>query len=247
MQSFLYLTFSTHKRKTNPMTALSSVALGFLEGVALIVSPCILPILPIVLSTSVGKQPLRPYGIVVGFSLAFTVFTLFSRQLILTLHLDPDILRQVSFVLLLIVGLIMLSERLSNAFARATASLGQLGSTLTLKADSGTTTAGGFTSGLLIGGCIGLVWVPCSGPILAAVLVQSIQQKTTIIGLFTLLAFAVGAGVPMLLIALGGNQIMSRFNLFKRHGSLIRKTTGGIILATVLLTAQDTWSFPSYG
>ena len=214
-----------------------NIGLGFLEGLSLIASPCILPVLPIVLSASLDGNKRRPYGIILGFVSSFTLFTLLSRQLVLVLGADPSLVRQVSFILLIVFALILLSSRLSATFARWTQGLSQLGSNATQRVH---TPYEGLT-GILIGCCIGLVWVPCSGPILAAVLVQSIQQTNTLGGYLTVLAFALGTAIPMLLIALGGNQLMTRVTFFKQHSEWIRKAAGLIIILTVLITAHDTF------
>jgi cytochrome c biogenesis protein CcdA/thiol-disulfide isomerase/thioredoxin len=221
--------------------SISSALLGFLEGVSIIASPCIWSVLPIVLSSSIAGGPLRPYGIISGFIVTFFVFTLTSRWLIELLHLDPVILRQASFILLILLAILMLSEKLSQRFDSIFNPVAQLGTTLQQQLQP----TSGFGSGLLIGGCIGLVWAPCSGPILAAVLVQAIQQKTNFSSVLTLLAFSLGAGLPMLLIAVGGQFMMHKLAFIKQQGVLIRKMTGVVILLTVLLTAQDTWGLPS--
>lgn len=217
-----------------------SVLLGGLEGLSVVASPCIFPVLPIILSASVQGGPLRPYGIMVGFIVTFSLFTLTSRWLIELLGIDPLLLRQLSFLLLLLLGVLLLSEKLTTYFNQWVNLVSQWGAEIQQQLYQ----SSGFGSGLLIGSCIGLVWVPCSGPVLAAVLIQAIQQKTTVISVLTLLAFSAGAGIPMLLIAIGGQQLMKQLNVLKTHGTLIRKITGVIILVTVLLTSQDTWALP---
>jgi cytochrome c biogenesis protein CcdA/thiol-disulfide isomerase/thioredoxin len=223
-----------------------SISLGFLEGLSLIASPCILPVLPIVLSTTLTGQKNRPYGIITGFVVTFCALTLGTRFLVETFQLDPTALRITAFVMLVFVGLFLLSERLSDWFAQRTASISEWGNRLQHQVDS-QPSGGGFLSGLLIGACIGAVWVPCSGPVLAAVLVQSIQQKSSLSSILTLAAFSLGAGLPMLAIALGGQTVMKRLEFVKRHGTGVRKAFGAVILLTVMLTSQDIWNLPELG
>ena len=80
---------------------------------------------------------------------------------------------------------------------------------------------------------IGLVWTPCAGPFLAAVLVQVIRQENDLQALFLIAAFAFGAGVPMLIISLTGRQIISKLGFFTNHGEAVRKIFGVIILLAV--------------
>jgi len=93
---------------------------AFIEGMALIVSPCILPVLPLILTSSVegGKQ--RPYGVIIGFILAFCLVALFSRQLVTSLGIDIEWLQWISYALLFLFGLILLSTRLSEWFSDLT-------------------------------------------------------------------------------------------------------------------------------
>src|ERR1700724_3390758 len=91
-----------------------TLLLAFLEGFALIISPCILPILPIILSGSIAGGKKRPLGIIIGFVLAFAIFTFFSRKLVLLLGIDLNSVRNFSFALLILFGLILLSTHLSE-------------------------------------------------------------------------------------------------------------------------------------
>lgn len=206
------------------------IGLAFLEGFALILSPCILPILPIMLSGSLTGHKSRPLGIISGFVLTFTLFTLFSKFIINFFHLNPDTLRNVSFIILILLGVMMMSTYLTERFNLLTNRLLATGSQWQTAND----TQGGFLSGLLFGALVGIIWTPCAGPILAAVIVQAIIQKTTLASVFVLMAFAIGAGVPMLLIALVGRKVMNQFTFFREHTALIRKFLGVIIIASVI-------------
>lgn len=210
---------------------LINMILALVEGFALIISPCILPILPIILSGSLQGGKSRPIGIICGFVIAFTFITLFSKLLVQYTHLSPESLRNASYVLLVLLGLIMVSTYLTEKFSTLTRAFSNVGSHL-----SGVNSAeGGFLGGMLFGGLVGIVWTPCAGPILAAVIVQAIVQQTTVGSLLVVIAFGIGAGLPMLIIALVGRKIMQKFTFFRNRAILFRKILGVIIIASVFL------------
>ncbi|MDR3492096.1 MAG: cytochrome c biogenesis protein CcdA [Gammaproteobacteria bacterium] len=208
---------------------LISILLAFLEGFALIISPCILPILPIILSGSLESGKKRPFGIITGFIATFVVFTYFSKKLVEYSGIDLTIVRNASLIILLLLGIVMLSSHLTNQFAKLTRGLNTVGQDFKMANQYD----GGFFSGVLFGALIGLIWTPCAGPILAAVIVQTVIQKTTYISLLTLCSFALGAAIPMLIIALLGRQILQKFSYFGENAYFFRKILGVIIIASV--------------
>jgi cytochrome c biogenesis protein CcdA/thiol-disulfide isomerase/thioredoxin len=208
--------------------------LAFVEGLALVASPCILPILPILLSSSTESGKGRPFGIITGFVLSFTVFALLSRKLVTTLGLDVELIRGVSLFLLLALGLILISSKLTELFGEATQKLSTFGSKLSFQQNNENQ---GFLSGLIIGSLIGLIWTPCAGPILAAVIVQTIRQDSDLSSFITVFSFALGVGIPMLFIALLGRQAFDKLTFFKQNSLVIRRVFGWLIIAAVLYTA----------
>ena len=98
------------------MTIIINLFLAVIEGLGIIISPCILPVLPIILSVGMTGGKTRPYGIMIGFISAFCVFTLLSRFILYSLHIDLEILRNISLVLLAFFGIVMMSNYLSDKF-----------------------------------------------------------------------------------------------------------------------------------
>lgn len=211
---------------------LLDIGLAFLEGLALIVSPCILPVLPLVLAASVDGGKRRPYGIIIGFVLAFSLFAVAARELVALLGIDLDVVRDVSLVLLALFGLVLLSEKLSERFSALTQGAANLGNNLASSKGEG------LLSGIGIGALIGLVWTPCAGPILAAVLVQVIRQQSDFAGNLVILSFGIGAGIPMLVIALTGRRLMNKLGFLTRHAETVRRGFGVLILASVAWIAS---------
>src|SRR5258706_8061018 len=106
------------------------VGLSFAEGLALIASPCILPVLPLVLSASVEGGKKRPIGIIIGFVLAFTAFAMLSRWLVSALGLNLDVIKYGSLVFLALFGVVLLSEKLSAWFGALTQRFANAGNDL---------------------------------------------------------------------------------------------------------------------
>ncbi len=207
------------------------IGLAFVEGVGLILSPCILPILPIMLAASLDGGKKRPLGIITGFIAAFTLFALLSRQLLNWLHADPETVRDVALGMLVLFGLIMLSKKLSDKLLGATQGLANFGQNISQNWGQ----QGGYFSGVAIGALIGLIWAPCAGPIMAAAIVQIIQSKTNLEATLTVIMFATGAGVPMLCIALLGRQVMGRLGFLKKHSYAVRCVMGVVIIIAAIL------------
>ncbi len=201
--------------------------LAFIEGLGLIFSPCILPVLPFILATSIIGNRRRPFLIILGFIASFSLFALLSRQIIDALHIPHETIQHIAYGLLVVFGLILLLPFLETIFSKLTQPFSTRAEQITHKKNT-------VWGGLLIGVLIGIIWIPCAGPILGAALIQIITAQTNLESIIVLTAFSIGSGIPLLLIALFGQQMIERLNFFTRHVVLIRRTMGIIIIAFAL-------------
>jgi cytochrome c biogenesis protein CcdA/thiol-disulfide isomerase/thioredoxin len=201
------------------------LSFAFLAGVVTILSPCILPILPLILSGTVGGRS-RPYGIVLGFIASFTFFTLFLASIVGSTGISADALRVFSIIVIFTFGVALWlpafeqrMERIFNSFASlAPTGVGQQG----------------FWGGVIIGLSLGLVWTPCVGPILASVISLALTGSVTGSAIFITLAYAVGTAVPMLAIILGGQKMIARLPSLRANSGLIRRAFGVLMILTAL-------------
>lgn len=201
----------------------------FLAGVATVLSPCVLPVLPIVLSAGVDKQRFRPLIIILGFILSFAFFTLTLTYLVQSLGLSANLLRYAAIALIAFFGLIMLFPSLTERYSKATSFISDYGTKI-----QSIKTGTGFISSLLLGIALGLVWTPCAGPILAAVTTLVATQSVTYEIVLLTFLYSLGCGIPMLLIAYGGSKILNSVSFFSKNAETIKKVFGILILITAL-------------
>jgi cytochrome c biogenesis protein CcdA/thiol-disulfide isomerase/thioredoxin len=219
-----------------------NIVLAFLEGLGLILSPCILPILPIILSGSLDGSKKRPFGIIVGFILSFALFTFFSRKLVQATGIDLELIRHLSYGLLILFGIVMMSTFLTDKFTLFTQRLLSTGS----RFRQANNPEGGFIGGMLFGFLVGIIWTPCAGPILAAVIVQSVIQQSSFISFLTILSFGIGVGVPLFLIAVFGRTIVNKLAPLKNYTITLRKILGAIIILAVFYMIYHEVSVTSF-
>jgi cytochrome c biogenesis protein CcdA/thiol-disulfide isomerase/thioredoxin len=215
------------------MNLLITLGLAFLEGLGIIISPCILPVLPILFATGLTGARYKPYGIMLGFLLAFCAFTLFARALVLATGVDLTLLRNVSFILLIVLAFVMMSNTLSALFAKLMSPLAAIGANIAKHNKEG-----GFWQGLWIGLPIGLIWTPCVGPLIASVILQTIQAQTNWHSVLTLFAFGLGVIIPILLLLLLGKHLLHQRAYLQSQAVTLRKMLGALLLLTVVLNMQ---------
>ncbi len=211
--------------------------LALLAGMVTIGGPCILPLLPIVLGTSTtGRHPLRPVAIVLGFTLTFTGFALIFSAFGSFLGLSPEVWRYVAAAIIALFGLMMLLPKFQAAiFARLEPALARV----MPKTNPNQT---GLLSGFILGLTLGAVWTPCAGPVLGSILTLIASKQNLPQAAALLFAFSLGAGIPMLLIAYGGQAAVARVRAFSKYTGLIQKIFGILILIVAfgLVTHADT-------
>jgi cytochrome c biogenesis protein CcdA/thiol-disulfide isomerase/thioredoxin len=170
------------------------LGVGFLAGLVTSLSPCVLPVLPILLAGGASGGTRRPYAIVAGLIVSFAVFTLAAAALLDALGLPEDFLRDLAIVLLLLVAATLFWPRLGALVERPFYFLTRRRSSSDL--------GGGFVFGL----SLGLVFVPCAGPVLAAVSARVASEDFGLDVVLLMVAYTLGAAIPMLAIALGGRR-----------------------------------------
>jgi cytochrome c-type biogenesis protein len=203
-----------------------NLVLALLAGAITIAAPCTLPMLPILLGASVGQtSKARPAMIALGFVLSFSAVALLLSAITRTFDFDPNVLRTGATILLLGFGLLMIwpatFERLSL----------QIGGLTNNRSSANTTSHQGNIGGLILGTTLGLVWTPCAGPVLGSILTVVATSKDTAWASALLVVYAVGAAVPMLAIAYGGQAVTTRVRSIARISPKLQQGFGIVVVA----------------
>jgi cytochrome c biogenesis protein CcdA/thiol-disulfide isomerase/thioredoxin len=207
---------------------------AFLAGIVTVLSPCVLPVLPILLSAGVAEGRYRAFGIILGLVLSFSFFTLTLTSIINLTGISANALRYCAIGLITFFGLTMLFPRLGDWFASKTAGIANIG--LQVQEKSATLTSG-FWSGFLLGVALGLIWTPCAGPILATITTLVATNAVNLKTVLTTLAYSIGTALPMFLIMYGGNKIATSTTALAPYTELIRKIFGALMILGALAIA----------
>ncbi|MCY1151668.1 MAG: redoxin domain-containing protein [Sphaerochaetaceae bacterium] len=198
---------------------------AFLSGIVTILSPCILPVLPIILSGTIGGKR-KPVGIVTGFIFSFSLFTLALSFLVQTLSISVDTLRIVAIVIIISFGITLLIPKLQLALENILSKVTRTKSSS--KRD-------GFFGGVITGLSLGLVWTPCVGPIMASVISLAVSQQVDGGSLIIVAAYSLGTAIPMFAIMAGGRKLLNHFPKIIGKTKEIQRFFGIIMVAAGLM------------
>src|SRR4051794_6337185 len=204
------------------------VLFAAVAGAGTALSPCVLPVLPAVLSAGATGGRRRPMGVVVGLAVTFTITIVGAAEVVRGVGLGDGALRSAAVVVLLAFGAVLLVPRFALALERPLARAGRLGPR---------SRGRGFVSGLGVGAALGFLYAPCAGPILAAVISVGAASGTTVaVGA----AFAAGSSAVLLVLALGGRRVAAALRRAGRGPALQRGLGAGLVVTAVaVLTGAD--------
>jgi cytochrome c biogenesis protein CcdA len=215
--------------------SLATPGLALLAGVLSVLSPCVLPLLPIVLGTAASEHRLGPLALAVGLAISFTAIGLFVATVGFAMGLDTGVFRTVSAVLLIAVGLVLLVPKLQEQFALAAAPVSNWAGSYTDNFTPGGL-AGQFGLGLLLGA----VWSPCIGPTLGAASVLAAKGEDLGQVALTMAAFGIGAALPLMLLGFVSREAMMRWRGRLMETGSVGKTLLGLLLVAIgLLVATN--------
>ncbi len=200
------------------------IIFAFFAGVLTVGAPCILPVLPIVLGASIGREnKMRPLFLTLGFILSFVFVSLAFSVVTRVLGFSQSNLRLLGIISLLIFGFFLLIpaifERLIFFLNPYINSVSQAHTKYT-----------GTLGGLMVGLSMGIIWTPCAGPILASILALIATTNSIVSASVLLTAYALGAALPMLLIAYGSQYITTRIKSFTKYSGHLQKVFGLLII-----------------
>lgn len=199
------------------MIGLSALALSFGAGLASVASPCVLPVLPIIVAGRADEERSRPAFIVAGIALAFIAMGVASSLFGGAIGPALPFLEKATGALVILFGLLMLAD--VNVFKRLTWLQGIQ------------VQGGGRWSGLLLGASLGLVWIPCVGPMLSSVLAMVATEGTLLAGVVLLFVYSLGFAVPMLAVGYGSQALRQRLRAVSAHPVAVRWVSGLILIA----------------
>jgi cytochrome c biogenesis protein CcdA/thiol-disulfide isomerase/thioredoxin len=231
------------------------VLIGLVGGLITGISPCVLPVLPVIFlsggaqgargartstpagAAAAGPDPApppavgpgsRPYLVVAGLALSFSVFTLLGTLVLSALPVPKDIIRWAGLVALVLIGIAMMVPQVQDLLERPFSWIPQR-------------RVGRERNGFLLGLALGAVYVPCAGPVLAAITVAGATGKIGAGTVALTVAFAVGTAVPLLAFALAGRRVAERVRAFRTRQRRIRIAAGIVLIGlAVALTFNAT-------
>ena len=222
--------------ETLPLTHL---ALSLAAGSLTTLSPCVFPILPLVLGGAVQQNRLAPVAMGIGMATSFAMIGLFLGALGPALNIDPDHVRIFGALLLIAFGVVMLVPQLNARFTEWMMPIASSANNASTKLDGGSL-GGAF----LLGGVLGLVWSPCSGPLLASALTLVASEGGAARGAIILGLFGTGAAIPLVAVAYASRSGINHARSWVL-GNIdgIKKGFGVLILfaGIAILSGADKW------
>jgi cytochrome c biogenesis protein CcdA len=209
----------------------TGIALALLAGTLSVLSPCVLPLIPIVLGAAVGEHRFGPAALAAGLALSFVTIGLFVATIGFSIGLDLDVFRSVAAILLIVMGAVLLIPRVQAQVAAAAGPVGNW-----MQTQAGEVPGRGLGKQFTVGVLLGAVWSPCVGPTLGAASLLAARAENLGLVALTMFAFGIGAALPLLLIGMMSREAMSRW-----RGRLLAAGQGGkaamgaILLVTGLL------------
>jgi cytochrome c biogenesis protein CcdA/thiol-disulfide isomerase/thioredoxin len=202
------------------------VPIAFAAGVITAFTPCILPVLPIVLAGGAsGETKRRPFAIAAGLVTTFTAFLLAGAWLWGLIGVSPKHQIQIGAALLLVLAVILVVPKAGELAERPFAFLTRR-------------RAGDLGGGFLLGASLGLVFIPCGGPVLATLTANAATSRVGGWIVVIAIAYALGAALPMFVIARGSRRVTARF---RRHAQTVR-VAGGVLMAVSALVIYEGWA-----
>jgi cytochrome c biogenesis protein CcdA/thiol-disulfide isomerase/thioredoxin len=205
------------------------MAFALVAGAVTAVTPCVLPVLPALVSASAAGGQRRPAGVVVGLTLTFFVTIVGLASIVNGVGLADETTRTVAIIVLAAFGVTLVIPALGHRLEERLAWLSRLGPRRA---------GAGFASGLGVGAALGFLYAPCAGPILAAVISVSAAQGATAEVVSVAAAYAVGSGATLLAVALGGRRLMARLRRTSR-GAALQRAFGVVMIATAVAMSAD--------
>ncbi len=216
---------------------LGSIGFGFVAGMLSTLSPCVLPLLPLMLGPALAAHRFGMLALAAGLVLSFVGIGLFVATVGFAVGLDGDLFRGISAVLLAIVGVVLLSGGLQQRFAMATGGVSDAGSRLIARI-----TPSGLQGQFVLGVLLGAVWSPCVGPTLGAASILAAQGRDLASVAAVMVAFGLGTAVPLLVIGSLSRTAMLRWRgRMMSAGKTGKLLLGGsaLAVAALILTGAD--------
>lgn len=212
---------------------IATLGLALLAGLLSTLSPCVLPLLPIILGTAASEHRLGPVALAGGLALSFVVIGLFVATVGFAIGLDAGVFRLFAAAIMVAIGLVLLVPRLQQQFATAAGPAANWAAT---RLDSANT--GGLLGQFFVGLLLGAVWSPCVGPTLGAASVLAAQGKDLGQVTATMLMFGIGAALPMLLLGLLSREAMLRLRgRMMAAGGAMKSALGALLIVVGLAVA----------
>jgi cytochrome c biogenesis protein CcdA len=189
------------------MLAAYSPALAFLAGILTILSPCVLPLIPIVFASAQGNHRWGAVALASGLAISFTSVGLLAATIGYSVGISTDMIRAAGSILLIGVAAVLLIPALQHQLEAVMAPVGNIAQRLMPNSQGG---GSGWRQQFGIGTLLGIVWLPCVGPTLGAALVLASQGDRLAEVAFTMLAFGVGAALPLALIGTVSSKTSAR-------------------------------------
>lgn len=205
---------------------MSSFLLAYVAGVVTILSPCVLPLLPIVLGGAVSQHKFGPLALAAGLVLSFTIVGLLLATVGVVVGLTPERLTQFAAAVMIVFGIVLLSAPLQERFAVAAATA--TGSIATrVSGYSGDGLSGQF----ILGALLGAVWTPCVGPTLGAAIALAAQGQSIAYAATIMFSFALGTVTPLLVLMIGTREaVMRNRSAMLQTGAWLKTILGGLLI-----------------